>query len=687
MRSIVSKCKRVGLVSAAVLVTVAFTPVAALADDSQCTPPADQVGVNRPVGADAGTYTYDCTDGLWENAHYSYNPATGQYTALDPVVYTYDPSTGLYDTTTWVYNAPAGNYVPITQSVATPPAGADVVGAPAPAATTPDPDSISNTGPDSNNTIDDNGGAGSGSIANTGPDSNNTLSGSDNNDSTSNNTTDATINNLLSGIAATGAALVTGNTTAGSATSGDAQDIANVVNMLQSSSNALGGNTVTFVANLNGDVNGNLLIDPSALGAVQPAGSTAGTGNNNLTLNNQTNAAINNNVNLDATSGDAAVTNNTSGGNATSGSAEAIANVVNLIDSAISSGNSFIGVININGNFNGDILVPPDLINQLIASNVPTVTISDTGPSSNNTINQQDGSNTTTVNNTNNEGINNIVNATAGSGQATVADNTSGGNATSGNADTNITAFNLTGSNVVGANDLLVFVNVSGQWVGMIMDAPPGATAAELGGGITGDSPSVSNNSTTVNNNANEQINNNITTNAQSGDASVTGNTTGGNATSGNADNAVNLLNVENSSLALTNWFGILFINVFGTWNGNFGIAPILSPADMTGGATTPSGANPGVGTPARVEAFRFVPSGSGGSSSSFGSVTGSISNTGPGSSNTIASHQIALHAPTPALASAHGNFALPLVGCVLFGLYVIADGTHTMRQRRTKRA
>ena len=678
MMQVFSICKRAALIGTSILVTFAFTPFALVAaDGTTCTPPPAQTGVNRPVGADAGTYTYNCATGLWENAHYTYNPATGQYTALDPVVYTYNPSTGQYDTTTWVFDAPSGGYVAVTQSVGQPPAGAAVIGGPAPV--TPPADSISNTGPGSNNTITNNGGAGgNGSINNTGPDSNNTLNGSINNNFTGNNTLNATINNLLSGAATTGNALVSGNTTAGNATSGDAAAVANVVNLLQSSSSALGGNTVTFVANLNGDVNGDLLIDPSVLGAVQPAA----VGNNNLTLNNQTNAAINNTINLAANSGNATVANNTSGGNATSGSAEAIANVVNLIDSAISSGHSFVGVINVNGNFNGNILVPPDLINQLIASNVPTVTITNTGPDSNNAITSQTGSNKTTVNNTNNEGINNLINANAQSGQATVANNTAAGNATTGNATSNITAFNLTGSNVIGANDLLVFVNVLGKWVGMIVNAPPGATAAELGGGIT--QTGQSNNTTTVNNTTNEQINNLINANAQSGDASVTSNTKGGNATSGNADTAVNLLNVEGSNLALSNWFGILFINVFGTWNGNFGIAPVLSPADMTGGGM-PTGGNTGPGTPAAMAVFRFVPSGStGGSGHGTSGTAASISNTGPGSTNSIASHQVALHGPTPALASpSHPSLFLPLVGCLVFVLYVAGDVAYSNRHNK----
>jgi len=285
---------------------------------------------------------------------------------------------------------------------------------------------------------------------------------------------------------------------------------------------------------------------------------------------------------LASDSGSADVSGNTSGGDATSGSASNIANIVNMIDSDISSGQSFVGIININGDLNGNILLPADFVNQMIADNVPEVNIeTGTGPDSSNTINANNG-NTTTVNNNNNEGITNDVTSTAASGDANVSDNTSAGDATSGSANTSITAFNLTGSNIIGSNDLLVFVNVvGGSWVGLILNAPAGSTAAEFGGGITSDTSA----NTTVNNDNNESITNNIDENAQSGNANVTDNTSGGNATSGNANNAVNELNVEDSNLSLSNWFGILFINVFGTWNGS---VALYTPSS-TGSAGTPT--------------------------------------------------------------------------------------------------
>ena len=708
MQSSLSLLKRGLLGTAAVIIAVVPSLSMVVSADSSsqtCTPPPAQVGVDQPVGADANTYTYNCTTGLWQNAYYTFDPSTGLATPTYGIVYTYDQTSGLYDYPDWIFDAPSNGYVEVTETMAQPPAGADVVGGPVVVTSTGSgsnntsngsggdgSSSISDTGAGSNNTINNDGGAGSGTISNTGPDSNNTLGGSSTNNLNDNNTTGASIVNLLDQQAGTGNSIVIGNTTAGAATSGNATDTANDINLLQSATNALGGNALTFVANINGNVNGDLLLDPSTLGAIQPATGSGPVGTNNLTVNNSTNAAINNNLNLDANSGNATVADNTTGGNATSGSAEAIANVVNLIDSAITSGQSFVGVININGDLNGNIEVSPDLVNQLIASNVPTDTISETGPGSNNAIDGSTNSTNTNVTNTNNEGINNNVNATSTSGQANVSNNTTAGNATSGNATNTITAFNLTGSTVVGSNDLLVFVNVSGTWVGMIINAPAGATAAELGGGIT--QASTGNNNTTVNNGTNEQINNNITTNANSGNASVSGNTNGGNATSGSADTAVNLLNVENSDLSLSGWFGILFINVFGTWNGSFGPTSAFANLDY-------SAATGGSGTtvPATTQVFRFVPRS--GSSTTGSSTTASgniISNTAGNGSHggslsalLVADHAYktaASSAPVPKLQSAaHRNLLLPIVCVTVFVLYVIGERAYTIRSRSMKKA
>lgn len=675
------------LVSSFIAVLSGIGPMAAVsfAEDT-CTPPTEGSGVHRPVGADANTYTYNCDNKDWENAHYIYNPTTGLVTAKDPVVYTYNASTGQYDYTTWVYSAPSGAYVQRTSSVTTPPAGATVVGGPAPASNSGS--SISNTGPGSTNTIDNNGGNTSSTITGTGPNSTNTVGSSTGTNTTVNNGNVLSVNNGLQSQASSGNTLVLGNTTGGSATSGDATAIANAVNLLQSATNVFGlsGNVATFVANIDGDVNGDLLLDPSSLGTIQPAN-----GNNNIDVTNSTDAAINNNINLAAQTGDATVASNTNGGNATTGSAQAIANVVNVINSAISGGQSFLGVININGNLNGDILMPPAFIDALIAANVPTVNINvpssigDTGPDSTNTI-AGSNSNNTTVTNTNNQGTTNDVNATATSGTANVSHNSSAGNATTGSATTHITAFNLTGSTVVGKNDLLVFVNVLGKWVGMIVDAPAGATAAELGGGITTDS--TGDNTATLANASNQTINNTINATAASGNASVTDNTKAGDATSGNANIAVNLLNINSSSFSLANWFGILFINVFGTWNGSFGVN--TSAGDPVNTDANISNTGTGAALEHAVAAlFGFHPASS---KPKAATASYSIGDTGPGSTNTIVGTTLpsgtvlaaqtdkASKAPTPQLAKGSHNFWLPAGGLVIA---VVLLGSERLTSRK----
>jgi hypothetical protein len=166
---------------------------------------------------------------------------------------------------------------------------------------------------------------------------------------------------------------------------------------------------------------------------------------------------------------------------------------------------------------------------------------------------------------------------------------------------------NLTGHEVVGSNSLLVFVNVLGKWIGAIVDAPAGSTAAALGGGLT-DNRSLGAD-TEINSTNNGQVNNNVLVNARSGDASVNHNTTAGNAVTGSASASANITNISNSSLSLGDWFGILFINVFGAWEGSFGIDTAAGTLPPPATAQQPSTGSPGDGAPA---VFHFLPHASG---------------------------------------------------------------------------
>lgn len=387
-----------------------------------------------------------------------------------------------------------------------------------------------------------------------------------------NATTNSGINNNICSSATSGDASVTNNGSAGNATSGDAQSIANIINILQSVTGLSGGNLATFIQNVYGDQFGDIHIDPATLNYLLGGGCSLCSGGGSI--NSTNNGQINNDIYLGANSGNAGVSNNGIAGNATSGNATALLNLVNIINSAIAANNSFVGVINIYGNLNGDILFPPDLLNSLFGP----------GSSGGSGSGPPDPSNTN-INVNNDQSINNNVILDASSGSAKVADNHHAGDATTGDASTSLKIFNLTGSQVIGKNALLVFVNVLGKWVGMIMNAPAGATSAALGSGIS-DTGCLCSGGLDANINNNDQINNNIYLSATSGDATVTGNRRAGNATSGNATASANIVNIISSQLSFSDWFGILFINVFGTWNGSFGIDTAAGNTPDTSGST-----------------------------------------------------------------------------------------------------
>jgi hypothetical protein len=443
-------------------------------------------------------------------------------------IYTYDSVTKRWNTQDWVYSSVTGTYQPVITTSTTPPAGM----------TTPTPESSSTTPTTS-----------SSAPVTTPTSSTNTAT----TNTTTNAATTSTIGNSIGATSTTGNANVTSNTNAGNATTGTAAAATTLTNIVNSTTSGGVATPATFTSNINGNVNGDIVLYPMIMAAM--LGAAGGTSTNTATSTNTQNLSnttgITNNADLSATSGNATVANNTTAGSATSGNASAVGNIVNMINSAIAAGSSFIGTINIYGNLNGDILVSPGFVPSLIAANNTTNTV------------------TANANLSDTQNITNNVKLGASTGTATVAGNTRAGSATTGDAKTNLVLLNLTGHQVVAKDSLLVFVNVLGTWVGLIVDAQPGATSAALGDDVTTNTTTA-----TANLNASNEatITNNLTLNAASGDATVAHNTNAGNATTGNASASANILNVSQSNFGLSGWFGILFINVFGSWLGSFGV-------------------------------------------------------------------------------------------------------------------
>lgn len=443
--------------------------------------------------------------------------------------YTYDEANGRWNSDTCTYTASAGNYV----CTAPAPAPAPVAPAPAvpvqptvtPAAPAASPQSTA-AGPAS----------ASSTQANTDIEADHTIDSAN------------TISNSLDSSAVSGNADVQYNTEAGNARTGNASAQTTTVNSIHSTVGGETAGVAHFTVDVNGDVTGDIMLRP----VIDNLESTSNT-NVQSDTKIKTDSAIVIDIALDAKSGDATVLGNTQAGNAVSGSAHTVANVMNLINSLIAANESFIGTINIYGNLNGDILVSPEFIPQLIGSNA----------SRENTLDAE----LDILSNSNQSIINNI-HLGATSGDAHVAYNTEAGSARTGTANTNLTVLNLTGREVDADNSMLVFVNVLGTWVGMIVDAP-GATAAALGSGVTKNTTKLASN---IEENNDAQITNNISLNSESGNASVVGNTKAGDAVTGDATASANIVNINTSVFQVNQWFGVLFINVFGNWVGSFGV-------------------------------------------------------------------------------------------------------------------
>ena len=540
-------------------------------------------GMNQPTGSDAPTYTYNADTGLWENDYFTWDPVTKKTTPKTSNGYSYNPSTGHWDTVDWQYNPGTGTY---TSNGSTYEPGGDPTY------------SITNTGPGSDNTIQNFdpscncSNPGQYSIDQTGPYSNNEIT--NDNDSTSifDGYFDANISTTIGSYAQTGDASVSYNTNGGNATSGDADALLNVINMLQSAWGVNGNDFSTFSATIDGDHTGDLVIAPPTTNPDIHVGPPQDT----VVMDVDVDAIIDNDINLDVTSGNASVDHNTTGGDATTGDSTAIANIINMIGTMISAQQSFIGVINVTGDLTGDILVADDGLTNL----TPNGNAAYGGPSY--TLDIDD-----------NQTINNNVTAEAASGSAQVNSNTNGGSATTGDAETSIALFNLTGKQVIAENSVLVFVNVMGEWVGLIVDGAEGQNSAILASGVEhvstspesaviGNTGPDSTNTILSEDNSedsvydidtNAVINNDINITSQTGDANVSNNTNGGSATSGDALAVANILNITQSNFSLGGWMGIVFVNVLGDWFGSFGEDtaygdPVLPSPDDYQPAATP---------------------------------------------------------------------------------------------------
>lgn len=333
----------------------------------------------------------------------------------------------------------------------------------------------------------------------------------------------------------------------------------------------------------------------------QNSGNGAGSANSaeiNQIINDNTFQQNDGNVINDLTLVSDSGNNNASlntGGDSTiqTGDANVAANVLTFLNNNI-AGNVILGMVNIFGNLVGDIILPQETIANL--SN---------GTNSTNNANLTQTVNNSTVQ-TNDALIENNLDYLATTGSNEVNGNTDGDSAIrTGNADIESKTVNISNSNIDGGNWWLVFINESGEWIGKIIGAPDssnftGSEGTEFKVGDNGDitvmnsgngadSENTSNVSQTVNNTLNQNndanVTNNINLSANTGGNSANYNTGGSNTIqTGDAKVIANLVNFVNNNIKGNGKLIVTFVNVFGSWMGDFltpgAVKPIASSSE-----------------------------------------------------------------------------------------------------------
>lgn len=384
-------------------------------------------------------------------------------------------------------------------------------------------------------------------------------------------TTDNTMSNTGDQTATTGDTEVISNDDVEAALTGDADNTAAILNDASTYQNLSGNEPILYTVNVMGDQTGDVTISPEVLGITSPLNLTNPTTIplqfDANTIHIISNNLIDNSLSQGATTGNADVLYNDDVGNVGTGDATNNADIINLANTIIGTGSNFIGMINVFGDFQGNILLPSTLLNYLTTQ--PTYTAyADV------TIN-------------NNTDITNSADMNAVSGLANVTDNDDVAGVATGSSANNLLVKNSVGQYVFSQNAFLVLISVGGNWYGLILGAPQSNGAVlSLDPGTT--TPTSANESMvplllTIDNNT--VINNQLAMNAKTGNATVTGNDDVGYVSTGNATNNARIMNVSNTIVSLAQWFGILFINILGNWYGSVALYdtnPSPAPATTT---------------------------------------------------------------------------------------------------------
>lgn len=440
----------------------------------------------------------------------------------------------------------------------------------------------------------------SATITNTGngAGSNNNASSSTVIDTNTNQVNVADVNNSLELESVTGHNSASKNVGDASIKTGDANVTGTIMNSVNT--NVEGVAVAEF--NIIDDQVGDYVLDFAAgciygcgFGANANANNTGNGANSNNAIDTSTeitdntfqsnDAEIYNGMTLVADSGNNVADKNTGGDTVIeTGDANVTANVLTYANNNI-AGNVIYNTVNIYGDLDGDIYLPEEYLTMYMGN-----TGNGAGSNNDTTV-----TNTTTTNiaQTNNADIYNDLEIITDTGSNETSGNTGGDSSVkTGDSQVQANVVNVVNSNITSDTPMwLVFVNEAGKWVGRLFGAPEGQNFAGSDGTIftvdengeviasnagngadSHNSATASTTSeTTITQENNAVVNNELKLVANTGGNSASNNTGGNNEIkTGDAKVIANIVNFVNNNIVGSGRLIVTTVNVFGSWIGNF---------------------------------------------------------------------------------------------------------------------
>lgn len=330
---------------------------------------------------------------------------------------------------------------------------------------------------------------------------------------------------------------------------GVANGIVNIFNEINS--NITGENWEEAIYNLYGDYIDDINLLEQFLELLKKADEDSE--KKSIDIGNENEAVVENNIEINVNTGNNEINSEDgeiSESNIVTGDANAEVNIVNFINQNITGNNWLFSVVNVFGNWFGDLIVPgEDLLEIESSSNYFE----------------------TEITNTNESDIENNVNITVNTGENEISGGDNDNNIMTGDAVSGVEIVNIANQNTTGNDWFLLMVNNMGSWVGNIMNWNENAEAYNnvfsYDFGTIGEEEYINGGTLNVHNQNTASVENNINITVNTGGNEISGE---GNANieTGNASAWANIFNFVNNNITGDNWFfGI--VNVMGSWTGD----------------------------------------------------------------------------------------------------------------------